>query len=186
MILSTGTVGNQVLSGLNDIHTTIDKREVTLKANCRVLYMSFSSHADRNGIIQYIRHIQPHNVVLVHGELDKMIELRNYVNDVLQVNCIVPYNFQQHIIKSQQYIAGRIDTKLLYNNNNNNSKQQQTTKRELEHSDNISNDNVDSSNKHSKTEHTSDDKYDSCCGTNNIIDAIIQIYPDGSIFVKEQ
>ena len=34
--------------------------------------MSFSAHADAKGIMQLIRHCDPSNVVLVHGEASKM------------------------------------------------------------------------------------------------------------------
>jgi len=30
--------------------------------------MSFSAHADAKGILQLIKHVQPKNVMLVHGE----------------------------------------------------------------------------------------------------------------------
>lgn len=37
-----------------------------------VQYMSFSAHADAKGIMQLIRQCQPSNVMLVHGEAEKM------------------------------------------------------------------------------------------------------------------
>lgn len=37
-----------------------------------VQYMSFSAHADAKGIMQLIRHCEPKNIMLVHGEAAKM------------------------------------------------------------------------------------------------------------------
>ena len=34
--------------------------------------MSFSAHADAKGIIQLVKHLQPKNVMFVHGEAMKM------------------------------------------------------------------------------------------------------------------
>jgi integrator complex subunit 11 len=41
--------------------------------------MSFSAHADAKGIMQLIRHCEPKNVVLVHGESLKMDFLRSQI-----------------------------------------------------------------------------------------------------------
>lgn len=37
-----------------------------------VQYMSFSAHADAKGIMQLIRMCEPRNIMLVHGEAQKM------------------------------------------------------------------------------------------------------------------
>lgn len=44
----------------------IDKKD--FEVNMKVKNMSFSAHADAKGIIQMIKHLQPKNVMLVHGE----------------------------------------------------------------------------------------------------------------------
>lgn len=38
----------------------------------KVKNMSFSAHADAKGILQLIKHLQPKNVMLVHGEKVKV------------------------------------------------------------------------------------------------------------------
>ena len=38
----------------------------------RVFNMSFSAHADSKGILELLSHLEPKNVVLVHGEKEKM------------------------------------------------------------------------------------------------------------------
>ena len=44
--------------------------------------MSFSAHADAKGIMQLIRHCQPRNVMLVHGENEKMEFLKKKIAQV--------------------------------------------------------------------------------------------------------
>jgi integrator complex subunit 11 len=34
--------------------------------------MSFSAHADSKGIMELLTHLEPRNVMLVHGEREKM------------------------------------------------------------------------------------------------------------------
>ena len=63
-----GTVGNKVLSGEKRIN--IDDRDVDVRI--RVFNMSFSAHADSKGILELLSHLEPKNVVLVHGEKEKM------------------------------------------------------------------------------------------------------------------
>ena len=41
----------------------------------KVLSMSFSAHADAKGILNLIKHVDPENVMLVHGEKSKMEKL---------------------------------------------------------------------------------------------------------------
>ena len=63
-----GTVGNKVLSGEKIIN--IDERDIEVKI--RVFNMSFSAHADSKGILELLSHLEPKNVMLVHGEKEKM------------------------------------------------------------------------------------------------------------------
>lgn len=63
-----GTVGNKVLSGEKRIN--IDDRDIDVRI--RVFNMSFSAHADSKGILELLSHLEPKNVLLVHGEKEKM------------------------------------------------------------------------------------------------------------------
>ena len=63
-----GTVGNRVLSGEKNIQ--IDGKDVPV--NMQVFNMSFSAHADSKGIMELLTHLEPKNVMLVHGEKQKM------------------------------------------------------------------------------------------------------------------
>jgi len=44
-----------------------------------IQYLSFSAHADAKGIMQLIRHCEPKNILLVHGEAAKMDFLRKKI-----------------------------------------------------------------------------------------------------------
>lgn len=72
-----GTVGNKVLSGEKRIN--IDEREY--EVNMRVFNMSFSAHADSKGILELLSHLEPKNVMLVHGEKEKMRVLSQQIKD---------------------------------------------------------------------------------------------------------
>ncbi len=63
-----GTVGNKLLNGEKRI--MIDGREIEVKL--RIYNMSFSAHADSKGIMELLSHLESKNVMLVHGEKEKM------------------------------------------------------------------------------------------------------------------
>ena len=83
-----GTFGHKVLTGEKSIH--IDGRDVAV--NLQVFSMSFSAHADSKGIMELLTHLEPKNVLLVHGEKPKMKILAEKVESVLQVPCFYPPN----------------------------------------------------------------------------------------------
>ena len=66
-----GTVGNKLLNGEKRI--SIDGRDVEVKL--KIYNMSFSAHADSKGIMELLTHLEPKNVMLVHGEKEKMRQL---------------------------------------------------------------------------------------------------------------
>ena len=66
---SPGTVGNKVLKGQKKVE--IDKQ--VYNVNCKIMNMSFSAHTDSKGIMDMTRHLNPANVILVHGEKEGMI-----------------------------------------------------------------------------------------------------------------
>lgn len=72
-----GTVGHKVLQGEKRIN--IDDREVDVRI--RVFNMSFSAHADSKGIMELLNQLEPKNVVLVHGEKEKMKVLAGQVKE---------------------------------------------------------------------------------------------------------
>lgn len=57
----------------------IDNKDYDVRMT--VQNMSFSAHADAKGIIQLIKHLQPKNVMFVHGEGSKMKILAKLIED---------------------------------------------------------------------------------------------------------
>ena len=58
----------------------------------RIYSMSFSAHADSKGIMELLSYLEPKNVVLVHGEKDKMKFLSEQIKEELNVPCFYPPN----------------------------------------------------------------------------------------------
>jgi len=85
----SGTVGNKVLARQKIIR--VDKH-TTIEVKCQIENLSFSAHTDRKGILQLIRHVQPRNVVLVHGEREGMVELKKIIEHEFSVPCFHPPN----------------------------------------------------------------------------------------------
>ena len=83
-----GTVGNMLLSGIKQIE--IDNKWVQVK--CEVLNMSFSAHADAKGILKLMQHVQPEQVILLHGEKETMSSFSSKIKDVIKVPIHIPEN----------------------------------------------------------------------------------------------
>jgi integrator complex subunit 11 len=94
---TAGTVGAKVIAGAKKLD--IDGKMVSKNGgvgshlflflyllkheiNLKVEYMSFSAHADAKGIKQLIRDVEPHSVLFVHGEAQKMDILKAEVEKV--------------------------------------------------------------------------------------------------------
>jgi integrator complex subunit 11 len=58
----------------------------------QVQYMAFSLHTDSKGIMDLVRHVDPRNVVLVHGEEPKMRFLQSHIQSSLNLPCYMPAN----------------------------------------------------------------------------------------------
>lgn len=56
----------------------------------QVHFMAFSLHTDSKGILALAQHVQPDNVVLVHGEPAKMRFLQERIQASLSVPCFMP------------------------------------------------------------------------------------------------
>lgn len=84
-----GTVGHKVLSGAKKVE--FENRQV-IDVKMSVQYMSFSAHADAKGIMQLIRHCEPKNVMLVHGEDSKMDFLKQKIMEEFGLECYKPAN----------------------------------------------------------------------------------------------
>lgn len=92
---------------------------------CQVITLSFSAHADAKGISQLIKMAQPQNVLLVHGEKEKMcqhqlvvlISVREYmkhkVTTEFGIQCYNPPNEGAVVIEIPQSIPIALSTDLV-------------------------------------------------------------------------
>ena len=106
---SPGTLGARILAG--EKRVTLDNK--TYCVNCDVAHMSFSAHADSQGIIELINHLQPKNVVVVHGEKEKMNLLGRKIGEQLGIPCFCPPNnstlqLTNHIVRKTMLISGSL------------------------------------------------------------------------------
>ncbi|XP_072210290.1 integrator complex subunit 11 isoform X2 [Excalfactoria chinensis] len=105
-----GTVGHKILSGQRKLE--MEGRQI-LEVKMQVEYMSFSAHADAKGIMQLIRHAEPRNVLLVHGEAKKMEFLKQKIEQEFHVNCYMPANGETTTIFTNPSIPVDISLGLL-------------------------------------------------------------------------
>ncbi|KAI8373209.1 beta-lactamase-like protein [Radiomyces spectabilis] len=106
----SGTVGYKVLQGFKTIE--LDKY-TSVKVNLQVRNLSFSAHADAKGIMQLIRHCEPRNVVLVHGQADTMDYLKSKIMKEFGIPCYNPANGVTITMQTSGAIPARISTDLL-------------------------------------------------------------------------
>ena len=104
-----GTVGHTLLKGADVVH--IDGKEYDVR--CEIQTISFSAHSDHRGILQVLRWVHPDNVVLVHGEEERMRGLMQEVQNSLGLPCYNPGNLETLVIKCEVMTKLNIDYKLL-------------------------------------------------------------------------
>lgn len=75
--------------------------------------MSFSAHADSKGIMELLSHLEPKNVILVHGEKEKMRQLQHKIKEQLKVPCFYPPNYSVTKIVTEPKIDIAISSKLI-------------------------------------------------------------------------
>ncbi|XP_043653150.1 integrator complex subunit 11 [Drosophila teissieri] len=92
-----GTVGNKILGGAKKVE--FENRQV-VEVKMAVEYMSFSAHADAKGIMQLIQNCEPKNVMLVHGEAEKMKFLRSKIKDEFNLETYMPANGETCVIST--------------------------------------------------------------------------------------
>lgn len=105
-----GTVGHKILNGAKKVE--FENRQ-TVEVNLAVEYMSFSAHADAKGIMQLIRHSEPKNVMLVHGENAKMDFLKQKIMQEFNINCYKPANGETNYIPVSSNLEVDVSLSLL-------------------------------------------------------------------------
>ena len=104
-----GTVGHSLLKGADLVH--IDGKEYEVR--CEIQTISFSAHSDHRGIMQVMRWVHPDNVVLVHGEEERMRGLASEVQNVLGLPCYYPANYERLVIPCNVLTTLNIEYPLL-------------------------------------------------------------------------
>jgi integrator complex subunit 11 len=105
-----GTVGAKILAG--ERRVDLDKR-TRLEVNCEVASLSFSAHADAKGIMQLISQCEPKNVMLCHGERNKMQFLKQRITDEFGIPCYDPANGETLVIQNNPPVPVDISRNLL-------------------------------------------------------------------------
>jgi integrator complex subunit 11 len=75
--------------------------------------MSFSAHADSKGIMELLSHLEAKNVILVHGEKEKMRQLSLKIKEQLQVPCFYPPNYSVTKIVTEPQVVVYISASLV-------------------------------------------------------------------------
>lgn len=82
------TLGEKIVNGARKVQIG----NTSYAVNMQVKNLGFSAHADEKGILQIIEQCMPKNIMLVHGEKSRMIELKKSINEILKVNVFIPRN----------------------------------------------------------------------------------------------
>ena len=106
----SGTVGHKILNGTKRLE--LEKGQVT-EVKMSVQYMSFSAHADAKGIMQLISWCEPRNVMLVHGEGEKMKFLKTKIKAEHGIDCFMPANGETAVIPAKAMVPARVTVSLL-------------------------------------------------------------------------
>lgn len=106
-----GTFGNTLLKQKKgrmelDRRTMVDVKLYSTK-------ISFSAHADAKGILELIQQVQPRNVMLVHGEKEKMMFLKEKIETDLKIPCSCPPNGFTVSFKQDDSIEAKISMALV-------------------------------------------------------------------------
>jgi len=106
----SGTIGHKILGGQRRIE--FEKGQVT-EVKMSVQYMSFSAHADAKGIMQLITWCEPDNVMLVHGEGEKMKFLKTKIKQEHGIDCFMPANGETAVIPVKTQLPAQVSVALL-------------------------------------------------------------------------
>lgn len=86
-----------------------------LKVNCSIEYISFSAHTDFKQTTQFIRHLKPAHIILVHGEQTEMQKLKDAL--IRQYEDSTDYNIQVYNPRNTQpvelYFRGEKSAKVI-------------------------------------------------------------------------
>ena len=111
-----GTLGHKVLSNGGKpqvIQLPQDEGGGQLHVRCKIRHLSFSAHADAKGIMTLIKQVEPANVMLVHGERQKMEFLKGRIQSEFGLPCYDPANGATAYITTHHQVPVQLSTGLL-------------------------------------------------------------------------
>lgn len=84
-----GTIGRRLLSGAKRVR--IHNEDIFVRARVRAIG-AFSAHADQRQLLTWLKGIdrRPHEIALVHGELDRMRGLQAAITRELRIETVIP------------------------------------------------------------------------------------------------
>jgi len=97
------TLGNKVLGGCKEV--LIDEKKVPV--NCEVMYYSLAEHSDSRGIRHLLLQLKPRNVILVHGQEDRLVQFKEVLKHTLgeDVSVFVPETNEEITIRPHLALA---------------------------------------------------------------------------------
>lgn len=105
----SGTVGEKILNGAR----SVDINGMSYDVNMQVENLAFSAHADAQGILQIIEQCRPKNVLLVHGERQRMKVLKKRVEKELRIPTCYPKNGTMIAIRDSNVVNVEVPRPLL-------------------------------------------------------------------------
>lgn len=98
-----GTLGRRIVEGQKRVK--IFGEEISVEA--RIEYIEgYSGHADQEGLMNYVysfKNKMPKNIFLVHGEIDSQTELKNKIDEELNINTIIPKYGETYELKTDEF-----------------------------------------------------------------------------------
>lgn len=103
------TVGYKVLNN----EKAIEVRGQTYNVNLEVKNLAFSAHADAKGILELIKMTQPRNVMLVHGDKQRMTDLKKRITQTFSIPTFMPENKVMLNVPESNEVHMKINQELL-------------------------------------------------------------------------
>lgn len=88
-----GTKGRELLEGAKEIE--VNGKRIRIK--CRIERVSFSAHADYNGLVNSVRNLSARKIFIIHGEEKKMKELEEGLKKHCKARVLIP-KIKEHFI----------------------------------------------------------------------------------------
>ena len=101
-----GTLGRSLIEGIQEVK--LFGEEIAVKAQIHNLE-GFSGHADRDALYNWITGFtqQPHDIFLVHGEMDAKRDFAAYVKEHKGWDCVVVDGISEYELTEETRLSGR-------------------------------------------------------------------------------